>query len=252
MAGQKPLPVSVMIRRFQKQGHDIIMPLIPTPLPPHLNPDDRDVIITWARRLLSTRDFVILDTETTGCDRSDEVVQIGIIDAGGAVLMDTLVKPEKTRRMPKQAMEVHGISMKMLKKAPTFFELFPQILSSIGDRWVVCYNDEFDMRLLEQTAEKYDLGNRGCNLNLKSKCAMAAYSQFIGARRKYSDEYAWQRLPRHNEQDHKAIDDCHLTLDLIRELADCAKQTELINFNVEAASDQNQLNYSLPAPTIRL
>ncbi len=218
------------------QVHNFMMTLLPNPLPLHPQPDDRDIIIDWARGLLSAKDFVILDTETTGLGLTDEVVQIGIVDADGRALIDTLVKPEKTRRMPKKAQEVHGISMKMLKNAPTFFELFPQLMSSIAGRWVVCYNDAYDMRLLEQTADKYGLSKRGCNLHLRSKCAMAAYSQFIGERSKFAGNYAWQRLPRRNEQSHKAVDDCLLTLDLLRELADTPKQGEMLQLNVVIAT----------------
>ncbi len=207
------------------------MALIPNPLPKHPNPNDRDVIIDWARAMLRKRDFVILDTETTGLDSNDEVVQIGIIDPDGVELMDTLVKPEKARLMPKQAIEVHGITMAMLENAPTLYELVPKILSSIAGRSVVCYNDKFDMRLIKQTAEKYDLRKRGCNLEMRSSCAMVAYSQFIGEPGKYSDKYAWQKLPRRNKQHHKAIDDCRLTLDLIRELADTSKPGESAGYN---------------------
>lgn len=202
------------------------MALIPDPLPSHPDPNDRDVIIDWARERLRKRDFVILDTETTGRARTDEVVQIGIIDPDGIELVDSLVRPERDRSMPKEAMEVHGITMAMLKNAPTLYELAPKILSSIAGRSVVCYNDEFDMRLIEQTAEKYKLRKRGRNLEMHSRCAMIAYSQFIGERSKFADKYAWQKLPRRNEQHHKAIDDCLLTLDLIRELADTRKRGE--------------------------
>ena len=210
------------------------MPLLPSPLPVHPIPDDRDVIIDWARERLSKRDFVILDTETTGRERSDEVVQIGIIDSDGAELMDTLVKPETPRTMPPKAFEVHGITMKMLESAPTLYELAPQILSVIAERWVVCYNDDFDMRLIEQTANKYDLPKRGRKLELKSKCAMIAYSQFIGERSKFSNDYAWQRLPRLTDENHKAADDCRLTLDLIREVANVPKRSEPVGYNWRA------------------
>jgi DNA polymerase-3 subunit epsilon len=212
------------------------MALIPDPLPIHSKPSDRDVVIDWARDLLVQKNFVILDTETTGAGTTDEIVQIGIIDADGIGLVDSLVKPEKTRRMPPKAQEVHGISMKMLKNAPTFFEIFPGILNAIGDKWVICYNDSFDIRLIEQTASKYDFSSRGYQVDMRSKCAMSAYSQFIGAIGKYSD-YAWQRLPRREAIDHRAIDDCYLTLDLIKEIAATPKHQELISITLSESSE---------------
>jgi DNA polymerase III subunit epsilon len=210
----------------------IIMALLPDPLPIHPVPEDRDVIIDWARKLLNTKDFVILDTETTGLGHADEVVQVGIIDADGRELIDSLVKPEKARRMPRRAQDVHGISMKMLANAPTFFELHPQIIEAVAGRVVLCYNAAFDMRVMVQTARKYDLEERGCQLDLRSDCVMIAYSQFIGEYRKYSHGYAWQKLPRLSQQNHKAVEDCQLTLDLMREVAAVPRQSELLKISV--------------------
>ena len=214
------------------------MPLLPNPLPAHPNPADRDEIISWARQLLAEKDFVILDTETTGFTYEDEVVQVGMIDYSGAVLMDTLVKPLTHTRMPKKAQEVHGISMKMLKKAPTFAEILPNLMKAINNRIVVCYNNKFDLRLLQQSASLVD---PDMNLDLRSDCAMLAYSQFIGIANRYNNGYAWQKLPRLSAKDHRAVEDCNLTLELIVDLAETHLQGETPNFNVT--------EYPLPAIT---
>ncbi|MBX9687263.1 MAG: 3'-5' exonuclease [Candidatus Obscuribacterales bacterium] len=201
--------------------------LIPNPLPVHPHPEDRDEIIDWARALLEKREFVILDTETTGTDKSDEVVQIGIVDADGNDLIDSLVRPEKPRAMPEAAARVHGITMPMLASAPTFFDLAPKIIDCTKGRLVICYNDRFDMRLIRQTADKYELHKRGRKLSLESECAMLAYSQFIGEPGRYGDDYAWQKLPRLAvEKNHSAAEDCRLTLQLIQELAQVRKDSE--------------------------
>jgi DNA polymerase-3 subunit epsilon len=42
---------------------------------------------------------VFLDLETTGLDpRTDEILEIGILDDAGRVLLDSLVRPERHRR----------------------------------------------------------------------------------------------------------------------------------------------------------
>jgi DNA polymerase III epsilon subunit-like protein len=44
---------------------------------------------------------VFLDLETTGLDpRTDEIVEIGILDEDGRVLLDTLVRPVRHRSWP--------------------------------------------------------------------------------------------------------------------------------------------------------
>ncbi len=207
------------------------MNLLPNPLPSHPKPQDRDLIIDWARERLSKKDFVILDTETTGTSENDEVIQIGIIGPNGEFLIDSLVKPETPRTMPAKAQEVHGISMEMLENAPTMFELATDIMNAIAGRSVICYNDSFDMRLIEQTDAKYKITERGRNMQMQSRCAMIAYSQFIGQKSKYSNEYAWQKLPRPVVQSHRAVDDCKLTLDLIHEISDILRSTEPAGFS---------------------
>lgn len=203
------------------------MSLIPNPLPSHSNPNDRDEAIIWARNLLNEKNFVIVDTETTGFTFEDEVIQIGMIDHAGNVLMDTLVKPLAHTRMPKRAQEVHGISMKMLKKAPTFGDVYSDFLKASNSRIVVCYNSQFDIRLLQQSTALVD---SELKLDLQSDCAMLAYSKFIGAPNRFNNGYAWQRLPRLSNKDHRAVDDCLLTLELIRNVAETPLQGESADF----------------------
>jgi DNA polymerase III subunit epsilon len=80
----------------------------------------------WARELLA-REFVILDTETTGI-KEPEICQIAIIDHNANTLLNTLVRPNKP--IESQAQSVHGISNESVKNAPTFREIYPEILNS--------------------------------------------------------------------------------------------------------------------------
>lgn len=206
--------------------------LLPDPIPKHPRLKDRDFVIYWSRERLKKRDFVILDTETTGLGDKDEIVQIGIIDCHGNELINSLVKPEKNRRMPKEAQEIHGITMKMLENAPTFYELVPHIRKAVGWRQVVCYNNQFDMRMILQTAHKYKLLERGRQLKLRSQCAMIGYSQFIGEKAKFKEDYLWQKLPRPDGfEKHSALDDCHLTLKLIHDMANTMRRNDPPDFD---------------------
>lgn len=50
---------------------------------------------------------VYLDTETTGLDDDDEIVELGIADAEGQVLVSTLVRPEHHTEWP-EAEAING------------------------------------------------------------------------------------------------------------------------------------------------
>ena len=52
---------------------------------------------------------VYLDIEATGLEPKDEVVAIGIVDAAGAVRLDTLVRPRRKKTWPR-TQRIHGIS----------------------------------------------------------------------------------------------------------------------------------------------
>ena len=50
----------------------------------HRNPADRAMTQQWARELMALPNFYVLDTETTGVGKKDQIVQIGIVDKHGS------------------------------------------------------------------------------------------------------------------------------------------------------------------------
>jgi DNA polymerase-3 subunit epsilon len=80
---------------------------------PNLTP--RQQAVQLARHVIS-QNPVYLDTETTGLEKSDEIIEISIIDAAGQVLLNSLVRPSKP--IPMNATAIHGISNDQVQKAP--------------------------------------------------------------------------------------------------------------------------------------
>ena len=126
---------------------------------------------------------VYLDLETTGLEPAAEVVALGIVDAEGAVLLDTLVRPQRLRAWPR-AEYIHGISPADVARAPTWPELAPAIQKAVQDRHVVIYNAAFDCRflgpLLDPSAEIH--------------CCMVAWAEEIGEWSDYGGGYRWHKL----------------------------------------------------------
>ena len=143
-----------------------------------------------ARQVLASDMVVYLDTETTGLGSDDEVVEISVVDAAGAVLFDSLVRP--TKPIPPGATGVHGISDADVAAAPAFDEILPALAGALAGKVVVIYNRAFDLRLLRQSARA-----RGVELELgaaKYWCAMEAYAVYYGAWNDYHGSYTWQQL----------------------------------------------------------
>lgn len=88
---------------------------------------------------------VFIDTETTGLneDGTDEVLDIAIVDADGATLLNTLVRPVRHTAWPK-ANAIHGISPQDVANAPTWDSLLPMIAKICSGKTVVFYNAPFD------------------------------------------------------------------------------------------------------------
>ena len=117
----------------------------------HYNPSHRRQAAQWARGLFA-RNFYVLDTETTGLGSDAEIVQIGIVDAAGATVMNQLVKPSQP--IPRGATRIHGISDADVADAPAFMRLYIRLSSLLAGEVVVGYNMDFDWRMLQQNASR--------------------------------------------------------------------------------------------------
>lgn len=155
--------------------------------------------------------YVILDTETTGLEDSDEIIEICITDMKGSVLFNSLIKPTKKLLKP-EIIEKTSIDMDMLKDQPTWPEVWPTIKPLITERQIVAYNAAFDYRLIEQTCEIYDIDH---TITYPKQCAMLVFAQYKNVWNSWHGEYKWHKLPRGK---HRAHGDCKALLKLINKI----------------------------------
>lgn len=170
---------------------------------------DKAESVRWSNEILKTG-FVILDTETTGL-HSPQIMQIGIINQDGDVLLDTLVKP--TEPCTDDALAIHCITDEMVANAPTYDKIYDDIVAAIAGQNVVIYNAPFDTDALYHSRRPYNLDA----IDFKYTCAMELYSQYCGQWSVYHHSYTWQQLPG---GDHTAVGDCRATLKLIQQMAE--------------------------------
>jgi len=176
----------------------------------------RQDAINWAKDLIKRNpaEWIILDTETTGLNSNDEIIQIGIIDGAGNALIDNqLIKP--ACEISNGAFAVNGISAEMVKDAPNFGDVIPQIVEAVKGKHLVIYNAAYDLRMLIQSDKSFQMNidEVACGII----CAMNKYAQFVGEWNDYRGSFRWQKLP---SGDHSAIGDCRATLKLINLMAD--------------------------------
>lgn len=155
---------------------------------------------------------IILDTETTGMTRQDEVVELGIIDIEGNVLYSSLFSHEQP--MNPMAQAVNHLTEEDLAGAPCIREEAEKILSLLEGKLVIGHNISFDENLLRQSFERYGLSFMGFENKLDSK---KIAKDNIYARR-YSLEHLANLLGIPGDEIHRAVDDCRWTLGMLKNL----------------------------------
>ena len=109
---------------------------------------------------------VYLDTETTGLDADDEIVEIAIVDDNENVLVNTLVRPVNRPEWP-DAENIHGISPKDVRNAPTQTQISDDIRDAVRDRRVVIYNAKYDSQYLPELESAAEIS-----------CCMEQFTEF--------------------------------------------------------------------------
>ena len=95
------------------------------------------------------QNLVFLDMETTGFypKQGDEVLEIGIVDWDGRVVMDQLIKPTHNETWD-EAQEINKISPARVKNAPSFQSIEPALGEALAGNLVAIYNADFELRFI--------------------------------------------------------------------------------------------------------
>ena len=165
---------------------------------------ERQAAIFEAKREVSHKP-VYLDTETTGLEGMDQIVEVCVLDYDGTVLIDSLVKPAGS--IPSGVSRIHGITNDMVKDAPTWPDLWPQVKAALADRRVAIYNAEFDVRLMKQSHRKHQMSWELPN-DLFC-CVMKLYARFYGQWDSARGSYRWQNLESAGRQCKIALPNAH-------------------------------------------
>ncbi len=180
----------------------------------------RQSAIMAARQVIE-KNPVYLDTETTGLEKTDEIVEISIIDDAGNVLLDSLVKPLQS--IPASATRIHHITNEMVQKAPAWPILWQQVRPLVLSKTIVAYNSDFDYRLIMQSHARYRLALKD-NLNFFD--LLKLYSQFRGdwdsvrrSWRYFSLEQAGRSANISLPNTHRSTADTLLTRELLHYIA---------------------------------
>jgi DNA polymerase-3 subunit epsilon len=187
------------------------------------SPSLRQRAIETAKKVLAARP-IYLDTETTGLERTDEIIEISIIDDDEQVLFESLVKPSQP--IPSSATRIHGISYQDVENARTWPVVWPQVRSALFGRLVVIYNEEFDLRMLQQSHSRYRLPWKD---KLTTFDLLKLYAEFRGEWDPYRRSYRYHSLANAGVQCGISLPNAH------RSTADTLLTRALLHYIAESA-----------------
>lgn len=93
---------------------------------------------------------LFLDTETTGLNKKDKVIEIAIIDLDNTVIIDTLLYTKT--KINRDAYNVHYIKKSDIASMPKFSEIESHISRLIDGRQLYTFNADFDMYMMQNSA----------------------------------------------------------------------------------------------------
>ncbi len=169
--------------------------------------------MAWARSLLESGGFCVLDSETTGLKPPVQFVEIAIVDADAKTLFEGTIRPGC--RIECGATRIHGHTTRSLASSPPFLEVYPNLLEVLWGRRVIVYNASYDRRVWDAAVRS--LGARGALAGKLPpwECVMRRYAAYVGEPSKRGG-YRSQKLPG---GDHSALGDSLGTLRLIEKMA---------------------------------
>lgn len=162
-----------------------------------------------------------IDTETTGLDKQDEIVEISILDYDGSIVLQSYVKPVNS--LTAAATKIHGITNAMVAEAPAWPILWPRVRSILYGRTIAAYNAPFDLRMMQQSHARYKLPWRE---TFEWVDVMILYSNYCGvwdpvrrSMKYFSLNDAGKRFNISLPNAHRASDDALLTRAVLHSIA---------------------------------
>lgn len=151
---------------------------------------DRREVLLRVMRLVGAGNWITLDTETTGRELEDQVIEVAICDPLSLELptRSWLIRP--TIPIRGEATRLHGFRLEDLADSPTYKECWPEIEAAINGRKTVMYNAHFDFHRLFMSARAHQMKAPRIWTNL---CAMEWYAIYHGKPFGY-DGYEYQSL----------------------------------------------------------
>jgi len=192
---------------------------------PTIQSRDRATDDSAFRDELEALSYVVVDVETTGMNAffGDRVTEIAaVVVRGGRIAeqFQTLVNPE--RPIPAMITALTHITPQMVRDAPRFREIAPELLQFLQGHVFVAHNAEFDWRFvsaeLARATNRQLTGRRLCTVRLARRVLPQLRSRRLDSLAHFYDVTITDR--------HRAAGDALATAHILLRLLDAARERD--------------------------
>jgi len=175
-------------------------------------------------------EFTIFDTETTGLepqtgDRVIEIAAVRIRHNQRLASFQSLVNPQ--RKVSPAAFNVNHISDDMLADAPEAGEVIPRFLDFAKDSCLCSYNAGFDLGFLNNELQLLGLAPLE---KVPVVDALKMARKTIPGLERYALWFVAQKLGIKAQQEHRALSDVEMTIDVFIKLRDILISKGIVDF----------------------
>ncbi len=193
----------------------------------------RDEYPRWPN--LQLKEFVIIDTETTGIDEDDEVVELAVVSMDGEVLYHSYYYPEK--EICPAASAVNHLTKEGLEGNPKLDDTeWEKIKKAIDGKPIMGHNIGFDKGKIIVTMAKTGANVIDANVvfdedNLIDTIKIAkTYIPHSTGKGFYKLDNLTTLIGITRPEQHDAADDCRMTLEFVNRLEDVLEIKRNYNF----------------------
>lgn len=167
--------------------------------------------------------FVVFDIETTGLNpETEKITEIGACKYAYGKIVDTfsqLINPEKP--IPKNIVELTGITDEMVAGKPTIEEVLPQFVEFCRNAILVAHNAKFDTSFIDFQAKK-----QGIEFKYEKLCTLELSRQLFPEEKVHKLNIVADRLGVTLENHHRAVDDAKACCDILVKLMEIKEERE--------------------------
>ncbi len=152
-------------------------------------------------------EYLICDTEGTA-NRANELVEVSMIDLDGNILYNSLIRPRTS--ISRTGVRLHGITNEMVADAPTWEEASAEVRALLDQRIMLAFDSISDVLRIKKTSALYDMQFGP----IRHECIQ----RNVMLERNLKQAPPLYMAAGREGQNHRALDDCLLCIDIIRRI----------------------------------